>query len=226
MIVYRLVRSNRKTLTLSVTKYGNVEVRAPQRLAQEVIDRFVKQKEGWILSHQRRIAQQAGQCRTLLSQPAAQLLYLGQRYPVRPDDQVRFDGQAFWLPRAALRENLSEVVKLYRSLAAPLLQQRVVLWSPVVGKRPCSVRVGNAATRWGSCSGKGRLNFTWRLILAPLNCVDYVVIHELCHLKHPNHSDAFWQEVQRCCPRFLDGKQQLQALLQDPLFGCFDAPLV
>jgi predicted metal-dependent hydrolase len=73
------------------------------------------------------------------------------------------------------------------------------------------IRISSARTRWGSCSSRGGLNFTWRLIQAPLPIIDYVVVHELAHLKVPNHSKAFWELVKNLLPDFAERRAWLKA---------------
>lgn len=77
---------------------------------------------------------------------------------------------------------------------------------------PSAVKVGSANTRWGSCSGKNSLNFTWKLILASEAAVDYVVVHELCHILQHNHSARFWQEVGRVLPDYKEREKLLRQL--------------
>jgi predicted metal-dependent hydrolase len=72
------------------------------------------------------------------------------------------------------------------------------------------VRISSARTRWGSCSSRGSLSFTWRLVMAPVEVVDYVIVHELAHLRVHNHSPEFWKEVARLMPDYAQRKQWLK----------------
>lgn len=78
------------------------------------------------------------------------------------------------------------------------------------GYQPLSVSVGGARRRWGSCSLRGRLRFSWRLVQAPPEIVDYVVVHELAHLRHPHHGTSFWREVGRLLPDFRERRRRLR----------------
>ena len=85
-------------------------------------------------------------------------------------------------------------------------------FAPLVGKAPQQVRITSAKTRWGSCSAKGGLNFSWRLLLAPPEAVDYVVVHELAHLVEFNHSPRFWAIVKGILPDYKARRQSLKAV--------------
>lgn len=96
-----------------------------------------------------------------------------------------------------------QLVVWYRSEAERLFSDRVSFYSQMMNVSVRSITVGDYSTQWGSCSfKKGTLRFNWRLIMAPLWVLDYLVVHELCHFKHPNHSAAFWSEVGRILPDY------------------------
>ena len=94
--------------------------------------------------------------------------------------------------------------------AREIISQRAAYFAPLVGVTYGSVSIRQQRTRWGSCSGKGNLNFNCRLMLAPPEVLDYVVVHELCHRKHLNHSAAFWAEVERVFPDYREKRQWLK----------------
>ena len=91
------------------------------------------------------------------------------------------------------------------------IPERVAFYAPLVGVTYGGITIRNQKTRWGSCSGKGNLNFNCMLMLAPASVIDYVVIHELCHRKEMNHSHRFWALVQQHCPGYLQARQWLKA---------------
>jgi len=99
----------------------------------------------------------------------------------------------------------------YRAQALDHITQRVGYWAQITGLKYRSIRINSATTRWGSCGYKDGLNFTWRLIMAPARVVDYVVIHELMHLKQKNHSKKFWAEVAKVMPNYKEDERWLKA---------------
>ena len=123
---------------------------------------------------------------------------------------VAFNGEAFFFPPGEYAQHKPALLALYRALAQQWIPPRVEVLAGQTGLFPQSVRITGAKTRWGSCSGKNRLNFSWRLILAPPAAVDYVIFHELCHIRCHNHSGEFWALVESCFPDYRMARQQLQ----------------
>ena len=112
--------------------------------------------------------------------------------------------------RAAARRQLTpQEEENLRLRAQEYLPQRTWELAEQTGLTPAGVKVTGAKTRWGSCSGRNSLNFSWRLMLAPEHCVNYVVVHELCHILHHDHSAAFWREVERFFPDWRECRRQL-----------------
>lgn len=214
MMAYRLIRSQRKTLSIEISKDAELLVRAPFRLSQKQIEHFLEQKQDWIAVHIEKMKQRA-ECREQFDiNQMKKLLLLGKEYPVTYGKKACFDGQQFVLPK----ENTKQVlISLYKQFAKQVVQQRITLYSEKMDCYPSSVKINSAQKRWGSCSGKNGLNFSWLLIMAPLEAVDYVVVHELAHIKQHNHSKFFWTIVEQ---QLVDYKQrekmlkQLQLMLQ------------
>ena len=101
-------------------------------------------------------------------------------------------------------------VFLFKTKALEYITQRVEYYAQIYDLKYRSIRINNAKTRWGSCGYKGTLNFTWRLMMAPERVVDYVIIHELMHLKQKNHSRKFWDEVRMVMPDYKEDEQWLK----------------
>lgn len=212
MVSYRLIRSKRKTLTIQVTPAAEVVVKAPLRLPQAEIDRFVTQKEEWILSVQARIRREQAAKAQFDPIKRGTLPLLGKEYPISPSPQTAFDGKQFLLPALPFALCKPLLQKLYRTLAKEILTEQVAHYSAVTGLKPTAVRITAANTRWGSCSGKNSLNFSWKLIFADLRAVDYVVVHELIHIREHNHSAKFWAGVEEVLPDYKARRELLRAL--------------
>ncbi len=210
---FALIRSKRRTAAIYIRPGGRVEVRAPLGMARRDIDRFVDQKAGWIAKHAAASAAAAAQRQAFQVEPGRRFLWLGVEYPAvyRPGcPAAGFDGGRFLLPSACGALNRPAMVQLYRDMTAAYIAGRVEIYAARMGLRPRSVRVTGARTRWGSCSGKNGLCFSWRLALTPPSCVDYVVVHELCHMKEHNHSPSFWRQVEEVLPDYPSRRDELK----------------
>lgn len=118
--------------------------------------------------------------------------------------------QAKAAARLAAHPELTPTEKQFlREKAKTVFPERVAFFAPLVGVSPSGITVTDARTRFGSCSSRGRLSFSLRLLTYPPEAVDYVVVHELCHLLHLNHSPAFWAEVARVLPDYRDRRRLL-----------------
>lgn len=201
--INRLVRSKRKTLALIIEMDGTLTVRAPLRMKEADIWRFIEAKTDWIKRKQAGVQKEA----ELLHQymDGETFLYLGKEIPLRI---IRNRKPALVMARTfKLTESAQPQAKLlfeawYKKRARAVLTERVEFFAYEHGFKVEKIRLSSARTRWGSCSTKGTLNFTWRLVMAPLEVIDYVVVHELCHLKELNHSKAFWAQVQTILPDY------------------------
>ena len=185
----RFIRERRRTVVLRVTPEAVVEVRLPLGLREEAVRPALEKHAPWI--RQRLEAAEAG-----LAARAARPLslpFLGREVPVRPalDGRAAHRDGAFFLPEGSLSELLPAILALYKAEGEPYLRQRAAKLAARFGTRAGRVRVTRAEGRWGSCSGKGDLCFSWRLLAASPAAVDSVVIHELTHLAHFEHSAAF-----------------------------------
>lgn len=102
------------------------------------------------------------------------------------------------------------VLEWYGMRACSIIPERVAYYQPQVAKPVNVIRIKDVRSRWGSCSSKGNLNFNWRLVLAPMEVLDYVVVHELCHLREMNHSKAFWSLVEGILPDYRKRREWLK----------------
>ena len=148
------------------------------------------------------------------------ILYKGKWKTILPlrENKILFDGEFFYAPEhwsdAELKAAVEDILKkLARSELIPLTRQIALH----VGAEPQRITVTGAKTKWGSCSSKGNLNFDWKLIMAPAGALEYVVIHELCHMKHFDHSPEFWALVRKYCPDADDWVAFLKKEFRPPL---------
>ncbi|HUJ74412.1 MAG TPA: SprT family zinc-dependent metalloprotease [bacterium] len=218
---YRLQRSTRRrTVAISIHPEQGMVVYSPARLSGKGLEAMLLQKSAWILSK----TQEAEQARAIQQTPrwhqGASVPYQGEWYTLRlaeedPGMGVRLDGNSLLVPLPGAAPHSPEqvrhlVVSWYKREAAEVLGQRVEHFQELVRAKPTSLRVKEQKRRWGSCSPQGGLNFNWRLILAPPLVLDYVVVHELCHLHLLNHSRQFWELVGGVLPGYKEQKAWLR----------------
>ena len=190
MIEYRLIRSDRRTLSISVDREGALVVRAPKRMSRREIEAFLEQKRNWIAQKQALVQQAAQMCPA--PEAGAQIPFWGAKKAVHQDGIL-------WLPEGG--ETASCARKWRLEQAQALITPRVELWAQRTGLRPSVIRYGHAQTRWGSMNGATRsLRLNAALVHCPQDLVDYVIVHELVHLIQPNHSPAVHAAVRSFLP--------------------------
>jgi hypothetical protein len=209
--IHKLVRSNRKTLALIVEADGTLTVRAPLRMKESDIRKFIEQKRDWIKRKQTKALEEAVIPHQYVD--GETFWYLGEEIPLRivPDGKPALVmDQAFKLTQSAQAQAEIVFTTWYKQQARKVLTERVELYANKYGFEVGKIRISSAQTRWGSYSQKGTLSLTWRLVMAPLDVIDYVVVHELCHLKVMNHSRAFWVQVEAILPDYKQRREWLK----------------
>ena len=210
MVDYEIKYSKRKTVAIYITSDGKVEVRCPKRTRKSDIEEFITQKQKWIekklfeLRNQSKIILRAGETTP----------YLGDEYLIiATDGEEGFYGEAFHIRKSEDEQYVYDALKqIYIQKAKELIPQRVHKYEEIMGLCASKIGITSANTRWGSCSAKNSLNFTWKLIMADLDTIDYVVVHELAHIKEKNHSKNFWSLVGLYKPDYKDSKKKLRGL--------------
>jgi len=210
---YNLIRSKRKTLGLYI-RGGVLEVRAPLKMPKHEIEKFIVSKEKWITNKLAHSQEQVRSSEKFQLDYGDSVLYLGNEYPVisKVGNRVGFENGFYVPPNLSSEEIRSACVQIYRMLAKRDITNRVIEFSKQMGVTPTAVKINGAKTRWGSCSSRKSLNFSWRLIMADSDVVDYVVAHELAHLIEMNHSQKFWTIVENTLPDYRQRKQRLREL--------------
>jgi predicted metal-dependent hydrolase len=200
-----LIHSRRKTVALIIQRDGSLTVRAPLRMPQAAVLEFVQSHSDWI--HRKQAQVKASPPPQEKSFTAGEsFLYLGKEYPLtlvasqRPS--LVFSASRFRLARSALPKARQTFIRWYRLQAHSLISARVESLAKEHKFSWKKIRISSARTRWGSCSSAGTLSFTWRLVLAPPEVIDYVVVHELVHTQVRNHSSKFWRRVADIMPAY------------------------
>ncbi|WP_250459263.1 M48 family metallopeptidase [Microbulbifer litoralis] len=216
-IPYRLVRSpRRKRLGLVLAESG-VEVRIPQRCAARHGHRFLQENIQWVRTQLLRAEVRAAEIPQHRYGFGASFPWLGQKLPLeraaRPagagisDRAIRLYSRYRDPSEAQLQAALH---KLYQREALAMLADKSAYYADRLGLPFSSVRVRRTKSKWGHCTIRGELQYNWLVCLAPEPVVDYLVAHEVCHLRHHNHSRAFWQLVESVCPRYRELRRWLR----------------
>lgn len=202
--ITKIIRSKRKTIALVIERDGSLIVRAPLRIPEKTIRELVQQKTDWITRGQEQMRQ--NQPRQRQFNEGEILPLMGQQHPIkivqRQRTSLTFEGGVFRLSEKAQPRASEAFSQWYKQMAAILLPARLEALAKKHNLRPKKVRISSARTRWGSCSTSGTISLTWRLVMAPPEVIDYVILHELAHLKHPNHSKDFWNTVAALMPDY------------------------
>ena len=217
VINYRLTRSakRRKTMQICIRPPGEVAILAPVSYSSRIIEGFLARKSPWIIKKLNMFSEREV-LRIQKSAEPLQSLYLGRAYPViwRSCDEkwgrIYFDevGWSVHVPANVSAEQhpqyaMNFLLKWYKSRAKAILDERVAKYASLLGVSPSQVCIRSPKRLWGSCHPSKRvLHFNWKIVMAPLETLDYIVIHELSHIKVPNHSKLFWNRVHEFCPDF------------------------
>ena len=221
---YVLVRRRgRRGVGLKVDENG-LTVSAPSTMPLARIEALVRDSESWVL---RKVEEwRARQVPAVLWQDGAALPFLGEALVLRlhaaSRPAVEREGGELLVrapPEAGETAIRVAVIGWYKRVALPLLSARVASLAERAAIRPPRMFLSSAMARWGSCNSHREVRLAWRLVKAPPALVDYVVCHELAHLRHMNHSRAFWAEVERQCPDYRALRRQLFAT--DHLYRSF-----
>lgn len=209
--ITKIIRSHRKTISLIVTDEARLVVRAPRHVSDGYISDLVMKKQDWINS-------KIDEMKRRKSLPVKKFvqgetfLFLGRSYPLFFGDKLGINVEITdKLVVSCGKEQVRDVlIHWYGEQAREKIGERCTWYSGITGLKPLSVKISNARKRWGSCSSRGSLNFAWRLVMAPLSVIDYVVIHELSHLEELNHSKKFWKRVEETMPDYRIHQQWLK----------------
>ncbi|MCF7990492.1 MAG: M48 family metallopeptidase [Thiohalocapsa sp.] len=210
---------SRKTTDIVIERTGRITVRAPEGYTPEQVDAVVRSKRMWIYRN-------LAEWRDLNASAVVRewvngetFLYLGRSYRLAlvSDDgpAIQLKEGRFRLQRAVIEAGSVAAARqafetYYTDKGLERFGRRVAYYAPKVGVEAAAVKVKDMGYRWASCGRSGVLNFHWKSMMAPARIIDYIAVHELCHLHHRDHSDAFWNEVDKVMPDYRERKDWLR----------------
>jgi predicted metal-dependent hydrolase len=200
---YQLIRSKkrRKTISLHIKEDGSIFIYAPYRTPKWEIEKFINEKESWIsekLSEREKWRKEAKKA----------FLYLGELFPLKIEEDkskgypLKLSFGKFILDKDHIEKTRDLFIQWYKREAKEKIAERVDYYSKRLQLFPRGIKITSAKYRWGSCSRENRLSFSWRIIMAPLSVIDYILIHELVHIKEKNHSRRFWSYLESIIPEY------------------------
>jgi predicted metal-dependent hydrolase len=215
-IEYSLVRSRRKTASIYIERDGHVSILVPDKLTDRQVEALLESKRKWIYKslaewqdlNARRVHREYVN--------GEGFLYLGRSYRLKlvsdlAEPLMLKDGYfCLRTNNGSLPDADAAFKAFYRAKGAVRIPPRVAYYQAKMDVEPKAVKLLDLKHRWASCSPGGNLNFHWKCMMAPLTILDYIVVHELAHLVYPNHTKAFWNEVDKVMPDFQERKEWLR----------------
>ncbi|TLU84795.1 MAG: M48 family metallopeptidase [Chlorobium sp.] len=207
-VAYKIAvrHSRRKTASIYIERDGSLSVLVPEQTTEEEINNILKANEYKIHKYQARCE--------LLNEKATKrepvngqsFLYLGRNYYLQyhgEAKEIEFKGRYFYVPEGS-KEKLNGLFKeFYRKRGYKFIVPRVHKYADMMGLTIEEISVLELKSRWASCSDKKRkVNFHWKVMMAPASVIDYLIVHELCHFKHKRHNAEFWNEVDKYYPEY------------------------
>jgi predicted metal-dependent hydrolase len=197
-------RSKRKTLSLTVLKNGNVIVKAPISMRDEIINRFVEEKQAWIRDKLSNIKETQNKFEDIIS--GSNVLIYGNKYSVVKADiksiQTSNKFELIVPKKYEAEKQQKAILTWFKKLAKKVLSERLSFIESRISLKSTSLKIGDSRGRWGSCNSYGNIILNYRVVMLPPAIIDYVIVHELCHLLELNHSKKFWQNVAKFLPNY------------------------
>jgi len=205
----------RKTLGLTVDRGGELRIHAPESATDYELAKWTRSKLLWVHRTLARKEALAPKVRTPEFVSGENFSYLGRNYRLKivrePAEPLRFDGKYFWLAEDARGEAERHFRRWYMRTGRGWLSERMVALARKTGTEASRIEVRDLGFRWGSCGKNGVLLFNWRLLQLPVRLIDYIIVHELVHLREPYHNPEFWQAIDRALPAWRQRKDALRS---------------
>ncbi len=202
----KIIRSDRKSYSIVIKRDGLVIVRVPNRANKKEIDSVINQKSNWILKKLQDIEKNKKQIHIRKFTTGEIFKCLDQDYElILLDDSIhafRNDGKKLYLNKEFHKQAKQFIINWYKFKAYEYMVPKTQEFAKKLNINYNQIKISNAKTKWGSCSNLKNLNYSWRLIIAPPQVVDYVIVHELSHLLEMNHSKRFWNVVSSIKPNY------------------------
>lgn len=217
-IEFSIERRKRKTICIKVNEDGEVIVSAPLRVSKEYIYLIVKKRAQWIIEKKKEISIRSSRKIKREFNGESTFAYLGKEYPIhiileenRKRINVEFHNKFEIYTNTMEDEKLKKALeKWYRLETLGIVTKRIACYSSHFKDKVTGIRVKEQKRRWASCTWKNEILFNWRISMARADVIDYIVIHEMCHMDHRNHSKYFWDRVAEIMPNYKEKHEWLK----------------
>ncbi|MFP5110183.1 M48 family metallopeptidase [Neobacillus sp. C211] len=202
---------NRTSMGIYIDVYGNVEIQAPKGTSDELILQLLEEKWDWIQQKSTEMKDRTLGQKVKVYDHGETFLYLGDEYPIQvsqditiKQDYVVLEGDKLYIYVKQLEdEKIKQALKrFYYQQCKTLVERSIRSYQSNFKIKPRSIRISDNNRNWGTCDSRQQLTFNWKLAMAPLKVIDYVVVHEMCHMVHLNHDRSFWRLVGKIIPEY------------------------
>jgi len=210
-ISFNITYEKRPSIAIYIDAYGNIEVQAPKGTSLEHVLQFLEEKWDWIGQKSKEMKDRMIGPKEKVYNDGENFLYLGREYPIQisqdidlKQDHVVFEGDKLHIYVKQLEEEKvrQALKRFYYQQCKVLVERSIQSYQSNFKTKPRSVRIADNNSNWGTCNSRLQLTFNWKLAMAPLEVIDYVVVHEMCHMVHLNHDRSFWRLVGKMIPDY------------------------
>lgn len=219
-INFTITYKKRSSIGIYIDAYGNVEVQAPKDTPEKTILNLLEANWEQIQQKIKEMKERLHGPKKRAYEIGETFLYLGNSYPIQIShdvnilqDQVVFEKDKLHIIVKDLDdERIKQALKrFYYKQCKSLVEKSIQTFQSNFKVKPSSIRISDSNTNWGTCDSKRQLTFNWKLAMAPKNVIDYVVVHEMCHMVHLNHDRSFWRLVGKIIPEYKERENWLAA---------------
>lgn len=217
-IDFNVLYKKRKTIGIYIDLYGNIEIRVPKNVGEEQIRFVIEEKWNWIQKKSKERKDRTAGYIEKVYESGEEFLYLGKEYPIlifkNKEDKKDYVLLKEEKLQVYVKEYEEECIKqalkrFYYQECKSIVEKRIRLYQSEYKMKPRGIRISDNKSNWGTCNSRYELTFNWRLVMAPLEIIDYVIVHEMCHMVHLNHERSFWRLVGKVIPDYEDRKAWL-----------------
>lgn len=198
----QIIRSSRRSIALHITRQGEVIIKAPRLMPKFVIDHFINEKKAWIIKTVEKVNKRKPKVRVY--KQGEEFLFLGKPVSLTFTQGIHIQvrNNQLYFPQALAFRIKKELPNWFKNQAQEIITQRVMYLAKKMNAEYTDIFFSDTQSKWGTCFADNTLQFNWRLIMAPLMVIDYVIIHELTHTTEKHHQAAFWIKVRKYTPAY------------------------